>query len=195
MPVTKWTVGFAGGGSITLDNASELLDNQLLPRPEEAEILALLPAVIPRSHKGLRIISDLLTHEFDIPIETTSELVPRLLKANAKGEHAVLVVLGAESDDNTTELASEALEAELIVKDLCAALDDVELKDEGRGREEPVTVQADVAGPATIIPQNVNVSSAVNLLKQAIHVPSTRSCRKCIQEHTHTLKYLARSDR
>jgi hypothetical protein len=153
-----WTVGFAGTGDVTHDNAWGLLDHLL---PEDAEVQALVPARIGRGLTGLRMVTKLLEHEFDIPqIEYTDEqLITKLTKADAEGETAMLIVLGL--DDATTVLATAALEAGVVVKDLCAALDDVEFEP-----EPGAPVQAEVVGPATIATPQDKV--AAQLLEQAI---------------------------
>lgn len=156
-----WTVGFTGQGDVTHANASELLDNWM---PEDAEILALIPGRIPRSHKGLATVKTLLLSEFDVPIETvdTSEMITVLQKASDADEHTVLVVLGVD-DEATLNLASDALDAGIPVKDLCAALDVVEFAKEEEG--VPVTVT-----PGRRRSSNRNSPSATGIVEAEVEV-------------------------
>lgn len=184
-----WTIGFAGKGDITSNHAYELLDLWL---PRDADIRVLLPERIPRTHKGLSTVAGLFgPDDFDLPVETTDQMVPWLLKATAQDERAFLVVLGIDD----TALASEALESGLIVKDLCAALDDVEFAKEDKEEEKPPSrrrrsandaVPVEVDGPATIVPQQQDVSVAAELLEQAIRTIIKEELAVFPGAHAHT---------
>jgi hypothetical protein len=183
MPSTakSWTVAFVGNGDISQENAKELLDKQLLPI--DAQVQALMPADIPRrGYKGLKVVEDLMEHEFDIPQRALlpADMIAQLLSAREEGEEVCLVILGTE-DSDAVEAAEAALDAGIAVKDLCAALDDVEFEPEAEPEAEPepprrrgrprkdATVTADVAGPATINQQlQVSELTAAELLEQAI---------------------------
>ena len=176
-----WTVAFVGKGDISEANATELLDKQLLPR--DAEVQALLPETVPRrGSKGLRTVVTLLQDEWNIPTQnlTPEDMVAQLLSAKEEGETVYLITLGVEDP----ELAEAALDAGIQVKDLCAALDDVEFEAEapaepepepeaprrGRGRpRKDASVAAEVAGPAAIVTQNEGPGdTAAHLLAEAI---------------------------
>jgi hypothetical protein len=163
MPNAKsWTVAFVGDGDVSEDNAKELLDTQLFP--VDAPVQALLPKIPQRGHKGLRAVADLLRNEFDIPARELppARLTAALQEAREAGEEVCLVILGTE-DDDAVMAAEAALDAGIDVKDLCAALDDVEFEPEAveeavttdaprrRGRpRKDATVEARVDGPAAI---------------------------------------------
>lgn len=205
MSIECWTVAFVGKGDTTYSNAAELLD---LWFPKDGEIQAILPERIPRTHKGLRTVHDLLEHEFDIPVETREtpdDILESLILAKQQGEHVYLVVLGIE-DDMSQSLAEKALDAGLRVKDLCAALDDVEFEEQpkpeatpepdpnnppprkrGRPRKDE-TVKAEVAGPATLVshpgthivnPETLNYVSPVTVTAaESLH----RAIRNIVME-------------
>jgi hypothetical protein len=178
-----WTVAFVGKGDVSEDNAKNLLDKQLFP--ETGEIQALLPDSIPkRGSRGLRNVQTLLEDEFDIPVQELApeDMVAQLLQAKEDGEVVYLVIFGTD-DKLSVELAEAALDAGIGVKDMCAALDDVEFEPEGaaepepepeaprRGRGRPrkdATVAAEVAGPATIVQPLLGDASAASLLDAAI---------------------------
>src|SRR5580692_1031287 len=179
-----WTVAFVGKGDVSEDNAKNLLDKQLFP--ETGEIQALLPDSIPkRGSRGLRNVQTLLEDEWDIPVQQLEpeDMVAQLLQAKEDGEVVYLVLFGVD-DKVSLELAEAALDAGIGVKDMCAALDDVEFEAEapaepepepeaprrGRGRpRKSETVTAEVDGPAVIneTPLLGDASAAV-LLEAAI---------------------------
>lgn len=182
-PPECWTVAFFGKGDVSEDNAKELLDKQLFPTT--GEIQALLPETVPRrGSRGLRNVETLLKEEWDIPIQNLGpeDMVAQLLASQKDGETVYLVLLGTDDP----ELAEAALDAGIPVKDLCAALDDVEFEPEaaaepepepeaprrGRGRpRKDATVAAEVAGPATIVTQpneRPSDTDAAQLLRAAI---------------------------
>jgi hypothetical protein len=178
-----WTVAFVGKGDVAEDNAKNLLDKQLLP--PDAEVQALVPDSIPkRGSRGLRNVVTWLD-EFNIPMQQLApeDMVAQLLSAKEEGEIVYLVLFGVD-DPVSLELAEAALDAGIGVKDMCAALDDVEFEAEapaepepepeaprrGRGRpRKSETVAAEVAGPAVIneTPLLGDASAAV-LLEAAI---------------------------
>lgn len=186
MPTAKsWTVAFVGDGDVSEENAKELLDKQLFPI--DAQVQALMPESIPRrGYKGLKVVADLLEHEFDIPQQAVApkDMTAALLGAKDEGEEICLVILGTE-DEDAVKTAEAALDAGIAVKDLCAALDDVEFEPEveepaepepvptrrrGRPRKD-ATVTVSVAGPATINEQlQVGELTAAELLERAIRV-------------------------
>jgi hypothetical protein len=161
----SWTVAFVGDGDITEDNAKELLDTQLFP--VDAQVAALIPPLPRRGYKGLKTVAELLDKEFDIPTREMPavEFTAALQEARQAGEEVALVILGTD-DPAAVEAAEAALETSISVKDLCAALDDVEFEPEpvpepepepaaprrSRGRpRKDATVQATPAGPANVI--------------------------------------------
>jgi hypothetical protein len=182
-PPECWTVAFVGKGDVSEDNAKNLLDKQLLP--ETGEVQALLPTTIPkRGSRGLRNVATLLEEEWDIPIQELEpeDMVAQLLQAKEDGETVYLIIFGTD-DKLSVELAEAALDAGIGVKDMCAALDDVEFEPEppaapepeaeaprrGRGRpRKDETVAAEVAGPATIVTPLLGDASAAALLEAAI---------------------------
>ena len=188
-----WTIGFVGNGDVDPENAEGLLD---LWMSKTAEIQAVVPARIPAKHKGLHGVVDLMENVFDIPQQSVPavSIVDHLTKARDEGEEAFLVILGTE-DATAVSLAEKALDNGIPVKDLCAALDDVEFEPEpdpepepapaaetrrrGRPRKSPLPapteradlpeiVQAEIAGAATIVDHPPFVSHAAELLEQAI---------------------------
>ncbi len=162
--IETWTVAFVGKGEVTEANVKQLLDKQLLPA--NADVQALLPLTIPRrGSKGLRAVDTLLHEEWDIPAENMDpdDMVAHLAAAKDEGDTVVMVLIGV--DEFTSPLAEAALDANIEVKDLCSALDDVVFEPEaeaeapaepdpprrGRGRpRKDATVEAEVAGPATV---------------------------------------------
>jgi len=178
-----WTVAFVGKGDVSEDNAKSLLDKQLFP--ETGEIQALLPETIPRrGSRGLRNVATLLEEEWDIPVRNLEpeDMVAQLLTAKEEGEVVYLILFGVD-DKVSLELAEAALDAGIGVKDMCAALDDVEFEAEapaepepepeaprrGRGRpRKDATVTAEVDGPATIVTPLLGDASAATLLEAAI---------------------------
>lgn len=182
----SWTVAFVGDGDIAMANAKQLIDQQLLPVDAQAQ--AILPDNIPRrGFKGLKVVRDLLENEFDI---ATRELAPEdfvsaLLDAKEDGEEICLVLLGT-ADEDAVATAEAALEGGISVKDLCAALDDVEFEEaapepepepeparrRGRPRKD-ATVTAEIAGPAQVtaaLKETAGLLSAAQLLEQAIRL-------------------------
>lgn len=177
--VSTFRVGFWGSGEVTVDNATELLDTQLLPAEPDTEFEIYLPEVIKRTQRGLRSVQSAL-NSFELSYEQVS--ADYMLEQLSGKENAHLVVLG--DDEESMQLAETALVAGVKVKDLCAALDDVVLAEEepppppmrGKPRAtETKAVEAIVEGPAIVAagpfpfrPQPPADITAAQLLENAL---------------------------
>jgi hypothetical protein len=170
MPV--FHVGFFGNGEVTQQNATELLDTQLLPAEPDTEFAIYLPDSIRRTQKGLNAVRTAL-NVFELEYEQVS--AEDMITVLAGKDPAYLVVLWDGEDEATAALVEKAITAGIKVKDLCAALDDVELADEEapkpptRGKPRATAgqaVEAKVEGPAVIA--SAADRTAAQLMESAI---------------------------
>ena len=166
----KFYLGFIGDGEVTEETATELLD-VWLPKDNDVDFFAYVPAGIKRAQKGLKAaVAALDTLGIDpLRIETPKDLVESMLSTAELDPKAdvYLICLWDDADEATAALVEQALNADIKVKDMCAMLDDVELspdepEDEPpaqpsktRGRSRSATTNEDTAeikveGPATI---------------------------------------------
>lgn len=165
-------VGFIGNGEVTEDNASDLLDNNLLPNDAAVTIHSYVPTNLKRTQKGLKIVEHLLDETFGLdPVAFGSEqaIVEQLVKIREADEnYDVTLVVLFDEQDGTVSLVEQAIGAGIQVKDLCAALDDIELADpepeppaetpapkqrgKARGTTSSGAAEATVEGPATVVP-------------------------------------------
>lgn len=140
------TVAFAGTGSTNVEkkNVEALLDDYVKGR----EFFALIPEPGPkRGEKGVRNVWSWLDeneHQYDQ--EALTDIVPKLLEYKKEGDEVQLVLAWDEEDptEPIETLMAAALDADIPVKDLCRALDDLEFDDgtaasaEEEDKDEPV---------------------------------------------------------
>lgn len=138
------SVAFAGTGSKNVEkkNVEALLDDLVKGR----QFFAIIPDPGPkRGEKGLRNVwswLDAEEHEYDQ--EKLTDILPKLEEFKKDGDE-VLLVLAWDDEDPTEpieQLMSDALEADIPVKDLCRALDDLEF-DETDGEDAAEEVAED----------------------------------------------------
>jgi len=129
---TAWTVALAGTGEVTPENAEKLLDDWL-----PVEGVALLFPKLPRNAKTMRhLVKWAQGEEIDVH-EDQEQLVDALVELR-KGGDEVYLVLAWDDTEASSKLLEAALEAEIQVKDLTRALDDLEFEDETDVPAEPV---------------------------------------------------------
>lgn len=185
----QWHMGFIGDGEVTEENATELLD-VWLPSNEDGEnefdYFAYLPSSIRRTQKGLKAVSSALdTLGLDVnTVADDAEMVRSLVNTADLGKNAqvYLIVLWDDSEE-LAALVEKAITGGVKVKDLCAALDDVELAEpepeppaETKRRGKPRATNEDVVditveGPATLTPHATGAipdGGSIGLLYRAI---------------------------
>lgn len=132
----EFWVGFIGGGDISKENAADLLDNQFFPQdlnPSDFHIL--LPKDIKRTQKGLMtvkaVIEDLGLEIFDDESYPPRDLVNLLIQTAEDNENVpVFLVVLWDGTEQTEDRVRQAIAGGVAVKDLCAALDDIEIGEE-----------------------------------------------------------------
>lgn len=122
--MANWTVAFAGTGEVTPENATALLDDWL---PIEGVEL-LFPKVSRRDKTLQALVKWGKDEEIDVH-EDQEQLVDKLVELRNGGDEVYLVLAWDESE-SSSKLLEQALEAEVPVKDLTRALDDLEFEDE-----------------------------------------------------------------
>jgi hypothetical protein len=190
--MSTFHVGFWGNGEVTVENATELLDSQLLPTDPATEFAVYLPEEISRAQQGLRAVQAALK-TFALSYEQVDATAMLAALVDAEGP-SCLVVLGT-ADEETALLTEAAIGHSVTVYDLSDALKEVEYTEpapdpppqprgrprgliEGSGRAgkpaelassratEPEAVEAKVEGLATMVaPRD---QTAAELLDRAI---------------------------
>lgn len=123
--ITTATYAVAGTGEVDEGNAARLLDD-LLPQKLGA---VYRPARVPRSNKALSFViswlesDDVLGPKGTVP---SDDLTAALIARRTDGDDVTLIVLWpAEPSEEDLKLVRDAFDAEIPVKNLSAALDDL----------------------------------------------------------------------
>lgn len=130
----KVVVAFAGNGDTSLENATALLNNNLLTDSVDVEGFYIPAAINQRKQKGLANVVSYLTTEWgdeegdEDPFETFAagdDLIGELVSAGDSKERYLVVVLGeTEPDEVTADMIRVARENDITVLDLAAGLDE-----------------------------------------------------------------------
>jgi len=143
--MAKMVIAFAGSGDTTLENATALLDNNLLTEDAEVKDFYLPARISAETQPGLANVTIYLRDTWggDEPDQDAwltapaSKLVEKLALAAEDGHDPVLVVIVGddEVDDETAALIAAAQEAGIPVKDLAGGLDDVAVSDDSSSEQ------------------------------------------------------------
>lgn len=120
----NWTVALAGNGDVTFENAKALLDDWL-----PVEGVGLVFPKLPRNAKTLRAIAKWAEEEEITVMPDITDLIESLIRAHKEGDQ-VYLVLAWDETEASSKLLEQALAADIQVKDLTRALDDLEFEDE-----------------------------------------------------------------
>lgn len=154
-----FTVGFLGDADVTEDNALELLDSYFLPEYNLDEFCLLMPKDIKRTQSGLRAVLGALTSSppsglgLEVRREAENDILDAMILEHAQGNPEVfLVVLVNEAEGASDELFAmieKAADAGIKIKNLAAAMDDVEIDNTPDQPEEPAVISTlgDVGEP------------------------------------------------
>ena len=168
-----WTIGFIGTGLVEQENVKDLLDSFM---PDGADYDIYIPESIPRAHKGMKNVwNQLDIWEYDYVKDSPSSIVDGL----DDSDNTYLIVLwdNDNPDDETAELIQRAIEGGIKVKNLCDALDDMEIIEEeetpepetpkrrGKPRTDGPTMET--TGPATIVGSISGVGHGVSAITSA----------------------------
>lgn len=166
-PRNIWNVGFIGTGNAEPENVKDLLEAFL---PDQYDYNYVIPDSIPRASKGLKHVWNLLDTWQEPYTKVPAHDIVDTLLAYDNSETTYLIALwdNDNPDDQTAEIIENAIASNVQVKNLCDALDDMVIEEEGepetpkqRGKPRDNGPTMEIAGPATIVSE----TTAGDLLK------------------------------
>jgi len=138
---TPKTVAFAGSGEVSEELVKALLTDFF----GDDDVFAIIPATVRRGQKGLKQVEAFLKDaDIQYDPEEENEFIGKLHEYRKEGDEVTLVLLWT-GDETEERLLDEALAADIPVKDLTRALDDISFAEED---EEETPVEPEPAPPS-----------------------------------------------